>query len=105
MVEPWYESKLRCTATPPASANAIASFICRRSKYFSRIDRIGADGTVRAQRARPLRVLRPEVEVARGDFRGGVGDPACHQRVVGRDLVHLPPPHVEQQQPRPPIAR
>jgi hypothetical protein len=32
MVEPWYESKLRWIAMPPDSANAIASFIWRRSK-------------------------------------------------------------------------
>src|SRR6202158_3530410 len=36
MVEPWYVSKLRWIAMPPASAKAIASLIARRSKYFSR---------------------------------------------------------------------
>src|SRR5439155_26284558 len=87
--------KLRCTATPPASANAIASLISRRSKYFSRI---GTDRSIGAQLARRLRVLGSEGEVACGDPARRVQYPPLDERVVGLDVELPPAAHVEQDQ-------
>src|SRR5438105_11768357 len=96
IVEPWYVSKLRCTAMPPASAKAIASLIWRRSKYFSRI---AADGTVRAQVARPLGVLRPKVKVPCGDAGRRLEHAVLDESVVRRYFVHLASPQIEQHEP------
>src|SRR5260370_29233849 len=75
----------------------MSSFTSRRSKYFSRI---GADGTVGAQGAGSLRVLGPEVEVARGDPGRSGDNPTLDERIVRCDLDRLAPPHVEQDEPR-----
>src|SRR5579872_5221625 len=95
IVEPWYESKLRWTAMPPDSANAIASFIARRSKYFSRIR---TDRTVRAHLARPLRVLRSELEAAGRDLLGRRDNAPFDEPVVWKHIVHLSTTQVEEDQ-------
>src|SRR6266540_6308318 len=80
---------------PPDSANAIASLIWRRSKYFSRVT---TDRTVSAQGAGPLGVLRPEAKVVGGDAARRLDDPALDQLVIGLDGVLLAAAHVEQDQ-------
>src|SRR5437879_13663748 len=86
---------------PPASANAIASLIWRRSKYLSRI---GADGTVRAELARTLLVLRSEAEITGRDARRRLPHAVFHQRVIRFDAVPFPAAQVEQDQLRVPAA-
>src|SRR5439155_4003434 len=83
-------------AIPPSSAKAIASLIWRRSKYFSRI---ATDRTISAELARPLRVLRPQAKVLLADPRRGGEHVGFDGGVVGGDLMLLPAPHVEQDQP------
>src|SRR5438128_4351553 len=80
---------------PPASAKAIASLIWRRSKYLSRI---GADGTVRAELARALLVLRSQAEITGGDARGCLAHAVYHQRVIWFDAVLLAAAQIEQDQ-------
>src|SRR5437773_2591913 len=82
---------------PPASAKAIASLICLRSKYLSRI---GTDRTVGAKLARPLRMLRPQREVAGADAPSRVAHVLLDRGVVGRDVVQHPTAHVGEDQPR-----
>src|SRR5215472_12497557 len=81
---------------PPASAKAIASLICRRSKYFSRIR---THGTIGAQLARPVVVLGAESKILSADSRDGGQDALLGQRVVGGDVVQLSPPQVIEDQP------
>src|SRR5262245_22918339 len=99
IVEPWYESKFRCTAMPPASANAIASRTWRLSKYFSRISGLRTDRTVSAQVASPLGVFGPEAKVTRRDACRGFADPSHHQVIVRIVIVLHAAPHVEEPEP------
>src|SRR5258708_12220489 len=62
---------------------------------------VGADRAERADRARTLRVLWPEAELARRDARRGHFDSCFDAGVVGGHLDDLPPPHADQNQPRP----
>src|SRR5579864_2829177 len=82
---------------PPDSAKAIASLICRRSKYFSRI---GADGTVRAKPAGSIGVLRSELEVPGGDASRRRLDAFFHLSVIGGHVVSGTPPEIEQDEAR-----
>src|SRR5262249_52877150 len=76
---------------PPASAKAIASLICLRSKYFSRTR---TNGTVGAKPARPLVVLGAKREVAGTDALRRSPDVLFDRRVVRSDLAHLAAPQV-----------
>src|SRR5438094_7462514 len=82
---------------PPSSANAIASLICLRSKYLSRI---GTDRTVGAKLTWPLGMLPPQREVAGTDALGRIAHALLDRGVVGRDVVQHPTAHVEEDQPR-----
>src|ERR1700730_15014867 len=94
---------------PPASANAMASLIWRRSKYCScsgsltpkkLVPGVRADRTVGAQLARPLGVLRSEAEVAGDDERGRGLDSSLDAGIFGRHLSHLTAPQIEEDKAR-----
>src|SRR5712671_5151576 len=96
-------------AMPPASAKAIASLICRRSKYrssggWSTCLRLGscvrADRAVRAELARSVRMLWAEAEVARCDAGGRGPDSRFDSRVIRRHIAHLAAADVEQHETR-----
>src|SRR5260370_16834440 len=63
---------------------------------------VGADRAERADRARTLRVLWPEAELARRDARRGHFDSCFDAGVVGGHLDDLPAAQVEQEQARAP---
>src|SRR5215469_10966655 len=104
MVLPWYESKLRWMAIPPASAKAIASLICRRSKYFS-CTGIRADRTIGAQLARPVVVLQAEPKVAGGDVGDRGQDSLLGEPPIRSHVVLLAATQVVEDQPRFPATR
>src|ERR1700716_2196273 len=94
---------------PPASANAMASLVRRRSKCCSRagsltpmklVPCVGADRPVGAQLAGPVGVLRSEAEVAGCDARGRGLDSSLDTGVIRRHLSHLAAPQVEEHKTR-----